>query len=358
MRSLALLLLAGGLAAPTAAQTTLNYHDFWSGCTSSTSRGTLGLNPGEVLQKNPSSHFQGVGHDASGSSATLFSLRYTTQDQNAATPEPYTMLVRADNAGQPDPSPAGRLLGVGPLTTPSGTGVLAWTITVTLGTPWASLPLCADYYHGAEVATRTGLDDGQTFHICTYAAADIPAASAPNVAWNIQAGTPVQPGTGRVIRFTLGVQSPVLKMGNVDPNTATTNCVSTIGNRSWGAGGMWPVCNAAASRTDGLDYRVRDSANANGLTALFLGVNAGCPGFPLGGLAQGALYLNPTGAFVQVGAGPLDTAGEGIGTVLPPGSPACAAAVNRFLDFQAFTVGPTFALPGHLTNRASVNYRN
>lgn len=342
------------LAATAAAQTPLNYHDLWSGCTSSTSRGTLGLNPGEVLQLNPASHFQGVGHDVTGAAATLYAFKYTTQDQNAATPEPYTLLVRSENAGQPDPTPAGLLLSAGPLTTPSGTGVAAWTITATLATPWTSLPLCTNYYHGADVAVRSSTADGQTFHICTYTAADIPAAGAPNLAWNIQAGVPAQPGTSRVIRFTLGVESPILKMGNVDPGTPSTNCVSTIGFRSFGAGGMYPTCNAV--RSDGLDYRVRDAGNAGGLCAVFLGLGFGCPGISLGGLANGALYLNPAGAFLQIGAGGLDTAGENIGTVLPPGSSACAAAVNRMLDFQAFTVGPAFALPGNLTNRAGVTY--
>jgi hypothetical protein len=132
--------------------------------------------------------------------------------------------------------------------------------------------------------------------------------------------------------------------------------VSTIGNRSFGAGGMWPVCNPTSGRADGLDYRVRDSVHANGFAALFLGVDLGCPGLPLGSLANGALYLNPAAAFVQLTAGPLDAAGEGIGTILPPGSPACRAAVNRVLPFQAFTVGPSFTLPGNLTNRASVAY--
>ncbi|MEZ5962607.1 MAG: hypothetical protein R3F56_02060 [Planctomycetota bacterium] len=342
------------LAATAAAQTPLNYHDFWSGCTSSTSRGTLGLNPGEVLQLNPSSHFQGVGHDATGTSATLYAFKYTTQDQDASTPEPYTLLVRGESAGQPDPTPAGLLLSVGPLTTPSGTGVTAWTITATLNTPWVGLPLCANYYHGADVAVRSSTADGQTFHICNYTAADIPAAGAANLAWNIQAGTPAQPGTPRVIRFTLGVQSPILKMGNVDPGTPSTNCVSTIGFRSFGAGGMYPACNTV--RADGLDYRVRDAANAGGVCGVFLGIGIGCPGVPLGGLANGALYLNPAGAFLQIGSGALDAAGENIGTVLPPGSSACRAAVNRQLDFQAFTVGPTFSLPGNLTNRAGVTY--
>lgn len=344
------------LAAATSAQTLLNYHDFWSGCTSSTSRGTLGLNAGEILLKNPADLFSGVGHVATGATATLHSLKYTTQDQNAATQEPYTMVFRSESAGQPDPTAAGLLLSVGPLTTPSGTGVAAWTITVTLGNPWTALPMCANYYHGASVAVRPDTSDGQTFHICTYSAADIPAATAPNLAWNIQAGAPVQPGTGRVIRLTLGVESAVLKMGNVDPNTAATNCVSTLGGRSWGAGGMYPVCNSAASRHDGLDYRVRDLANAGGVAAIFIGVNLGCPGVSLGGLANGALYLNPGAAFIQLGVAGLDVAGEGIGTILPPGSTACRAALNRVIDFQAFAVGPAFTLPGNLTNRASVRY--
>src|SRR5690606_37225731 len=137
-----------------------------------------------------------------------------------------------------------------------------------------------------------------------------------------------------------------LNMSNTDPTQIgnAANCASTLLNpqgnpRSWGVGGMWPEHGAGCN--DGLDARSRDAANANGVFALFLGINLGCPGLPLGGLANGALYLKPGSAFVQVAAGELNPTGVGEVEVIPPGV-APPQLVNRIIDFQAFTVGPSF----------------
>jgi hypothetical protein len=350
-------LLAAALSAAAAAQTSANLFDIYSGCTNFTSRGVVATNAGEYLLQVRASHFVGVGHDPTGNGTLLSGFQYFTQDQNAATVETYSLVVRSDAAGAPDCSAAGLLLSVGPLSTPGGTGTIAWQITTNLTTVSTALPQCSTYYQGLEFAAAPGWpNEGQSVHLTDYPLGDNPAPGALSLTWNCLNGAPQQPQFRESIRVGSLVRAPVLHMGNVDPSLATT-CLVSVGNRSFGAGGMWPQCQGTAGpRNDGLDCRVRDAASANGVFALFLGTDLGCPGVPLSGIADGALYLNPGGAFLQVTAGVLDSGGLGTATAVPPGSAACTTVVNRFLHFQAFTVGGGFTLPGRLSNRASVNY--
>lgn len=359
MRSLIFLALA--VCAPATAQTP-NVFEIYSGCTDFTSRGSIGTNAGEYMLQVPSTHYSGIGQDATGQSTRLVGFRYVTQDQNGVTQETYSLIVRSDLTGAPDCTAAGLLLNAGPLMTPpnSTVGPIAWQITATLTTVSTVLPLCATYYQGAQFPAAAGWSagtDGQSLHITDYALGDNAAPSAPSLTWNCLGGAPVQPQFQETVRVDALVESAVLNMSNVDP-AVTVACIQGLGNRSFGAGGMWPVCTGAAGpRNDGLDCRVRDAGNAGGVFAIFLGTSVGCPGLALGGLASGALYLNPGGAFVQVNAGALSATGEGTAVVIPPNTRSCARALNRFVDFQAFTVGPAFTLPGKLSNRASVNYR-
>jgi hypothetical protein len=209
--------------------------------------------------------------------------------------------------------------------------------------------------------TAATATDGQLFHVSTYLAGatqgDNPAPNAPNLGWGIVNNAPLPAATPRTVRLGLLTAAPILNMGNDDPTVQTTNCVSTLNGISYGAGGMWPQASGSAGpRNDGLNARVRDSGNANGVAVVFLGSPIGCPGVPLGGLATGALYLNPGGLFVQVGTAALDAAGLGVAPIVPAGSLVTQPLVNRIIDFQAFTLGATFTLPGSLTNRASVAY--
>lgn len=365
MRSL-LLLATALLASAATAQTT--YFDVF-GCTNFTSRGDTGPNAGEILMKMPDTHIQGLGHDATGTGTNLVGFQYYMQDQNAATVEQYYLIVRGDNAGQPDytggsggsttPPP---ILRAGPLNSPGGSGTLAWIVTATLNTPTTLLPLCSTYYHGSEVQAANWTADGISWHIGTYyltngvSIGDNPAPNAPKLSWNVNYNSQAvtTPGSPRCIRFALGLTSACLNMGNVDPTAPTTNCVVSQNNRSWGAGGMWPQSNIG-TREDGLDFRVRDARSANGVYAVFIGADIGCPGIPLPGLADGALYLNP-GALTTIGSGLLDGSGVGIGTVLPPNSGVTGAIINRTVSFQGFVIGPAFTLPGKLTNRAGTTY--
>lgn len=364
MRSLILASLSLTLAATATAQTP-NYFDMWSGCTNYTSRGALGTNAGDNLLEVPASHFSGVGHDATGTGTVLTGFRHVLQDQNAATGESYSFVVRGDASGQPDCTAAGLLLQTAPLAAPTGVGTLAWIITATLATPSTALPLCNTYYHGLNLPANAGWTaDGLSSHMSSYyvigaTQADNPAPNAHNLAWNCLAGAPTQPTSSRVIRYELALNAAVLRLGNTDPTLIgnAANCVSTLLNsfgnpRSFGAGGLYPEL--GGGRNDGIDYRINDAANQSGFYVVFIGANIGCPGLPLGFLYNGGLHLNPT-ALTSVASGGLDTTGLAIGTILPPNS-APNSIVNRVLDFQAFTVGPALTLPGNLTNRHGIQY--
>lgn len=337
-----------------------NHFEIWSGCTNFASRVPIGNAAGEMLIQVPASHFAGIAQDATGGGTEFGQFRCTTQDRDAATQETYYLGIRADSSGAPDVvNPP--LVRAGPFLTPVGTGVTAWTITTALATPgYSVLPLCSTFYVFGELTAATAAD-GQLFHVSTYLAGgtqgDNPAPNAPNLGWGIMNNAPLPAATPRTVRLGLLTPAPILNMGNVDPTAAASNCVSTLGGISYGVGGMWPqAAGAAGPRNDGLNARVRDAGNANGVAVVFLGASIGCPGLPLSGLASGALYLNPTGVFVQVGTAALDAAGLGVATIVPAGSLATQPLVNRIADFQAFTIGATFALPGKLSNRASVAF--
>ncbi len=354
MRStLTVLSIALAFCAHAGAQTPTNLFDLYAGTTDFTSRGILGTNAGEYLLQVRSSHFSGVGHDQSGGGTRLSGFHHVLQDQNGATPETYTLLLRADAAGVPDCTAAGLLLSVGPFTTaPGGAGAVVFNTTTTLATVSTLLPLCPTFYQGIDLAAAPlWTADGLSVHLTDYFLGDNPAPGAPSLSWNCLNGSPQQPAFFETIRIDIVLQSALLQMGNVDPTASN--------RRSFGAGGMFPRCmGPAGPRNDGLDCRVRDAANANGIFVLFLGTTngVGCPGLPLSGLANGALYLNPTTSFIQLTVGPLGATGEGIATAIPTGLSACSRVVNRFVDFQAFTLGPSLTLPGNLTNRASVSF--
>ncbi len=351
------------VCAPICAQAPVNLFEIFSGCTNFTSRGNIQASAGEYLLEVRATHFAGVGHDPAGAGTRLAGFQYVTQDQNGASQETYHLIVRGEAAAAPDCSAAGLKLRAGPLTTPPSTVVtpVAWQITATLATVSTAVPPCATFYTGAEFPAAPGWGstpgDGQSLHITDFPLGDNPAPNTPSLTWNCLNGAPVQPQFFESLHFGLLVEAAILNLGNVDP-TLTGTCLIGLGNRSFGAGGLWPACNGTLGpRNDGLDCRVRDLAHANGAFVVYLGLDNGCPGIPLGGLAEGALYLNPVGAFLQVAAGNLDGTGQGTATIVPPNSPACSAVANRFAHFQAVTVSPSFALPLHLTNRAATNYR-
>jgi len=331
------------------------------GCDNVSTRGVLGTASGETMGKKEAGSDDGTGQDPSGTGTSVGGFQFVLQDQEAATTEPYALVMRSDAAGQPDATAAGLLLQSTPISSPSGSGTQAWLVTVQFTTRSTALPLCSSAYYGLNFpANAAWPTDGLSLHAGTYyvvagSQGDNPAPNAPNLTWSIPGGTggtPAQPAP-MCLHVGLLVRPAVLNMGNVDPTLTGNNCIIGQGNRSFGAGGKWP--RHGGGRIDGLDCRVLDGAAANGLFVTFFGVPLGCPGIPLPGTADGALYLNPGGPFLSVASGLLSASGEGLATILPPGS-APPAVISQPLRFQAFTVGPSFALPGRLSNLATATY--
>ena len=69
----------------------------------------------------------------------------------------------------------------------------------------------------------------------------------------------------------------------------------------------------------------------------------------------GAVYLSLP-ALEYIAAGAIDAQGLGIVTLLQPGTPVPLAVLGRAIPFQAFTLGPSIAGPGRLTNVAATTY--
>lgn len=344
------------------AQTT-NLFEIHSGCSNYMSR-NVGPNAGDMLLQVPAAHFAGVAQAPSGTASNVAGFFYYTQDQNPVTPSTYSMVLRADVGGRPNCTAGGLLLSAGPLTLPPSTSTtpIAWVIATMLNTPSTVAPTCATFYLGASVAAAANWPtDGQSFQIGTYfllgaSQADNPAPTAPNLSFECVNGMASQSGSFRCLRIGLLTAAPVLNLGNYDPTLANAaNCVTSRGGVSFGAGGLFPHAQGLAGpRNDGLNFRVRDVANANGVTALFLDVAANCPGLPLAGTATGALFLPPT-SLLFVTAAPLDSAGLATGALWPPNF-LNATLRNRVLSVQAFDAGPTLALPGTLSNRAGATF--
>ncbi|MEZ5964739.1 MAG: hypothetical protein R3F56_12905 [Planctomycetota bacterium] len=354
--ALQVLVAAATLAAPAAAQPPCRE---WlvKGCTNVSSRGTLGSAGGDTLSGKTDE--DGVGQDPSGTGSSLEGFAVTIQDQQSASVEPFSFVLRADRSGQPDASAGGLLLQTALVSPPSGVGTQAWLLTVTFTTASTVLPLCGASYYGLNLpANGAWPNDGLSIHAGTYyqvgnSQGDNPAPNAPNVAWSIPGGTGGNPAQPAPMCQSVGLLVPaaVLIMGNVDPTLtgSPTNCIANQGNRSFGAGGRWP--RIGGGRADGLDCLVRGPAN--GFFAVYFGLTM-CPGLPLGGLATGALYLNPA-AIVAVSTGALGATGDGTTTLLPPGA-VPVGVLNQPLGFQAATIDLVGAGSVNLSNLARTRF--
>src|SRR5262249_55075236 len=151
--------------------------------------------------------------------------------------------------GAPDCTPAGVLLQTGQLSSPGGTGTLAWQITLTFATPTTVLPVCATYYVGLNLTSANWTADGLSSHIGTYynlngLQGGNPAENAPQIAHNCMNGAPLPIPSNRTIRYEVMTPAAVLNLYNEDPTLAgnTSNCIATTtANQDFGVGGMWPA---------------------------------------------------------------------------------------------------------------------
>ena len=104
---------------------------------SGASRGSLGANAGEILQRIDHGDYRGWATDANWQNDHVMTgLRYTIQDQESASSEVYDLVFRTENPGLADfplaGAPAAAITG---LTLPPACGTNAWVVTVTFASP-------------------------------------------------------------------------------------------------------------------------------------------------------------------------------------------------------------------------------
>jgi hypothetical protein len=293
---LAWLLLGTSLGA----QTPLNLDEMYPDATTATSRSGLApATAGDVLLQYDRTNVLGTGQGITGlPSGRINGFRAVLQDQDAATPEQFSLVVVEDdplNPGNPNPSATGELLRTGPIPTPTGTGPTAFVFTFTLSTPADIAPATSTWYFGVGLpANPTWPSDGLSGHIATYyagTAGDNPRAGAPNRTFAITrpGATVVQAATERVAAVGLLTEAPAVGLGaDIAPSAQRGP------NPAFGIAGMYPDI---AGRGDGLALRLRDAGNAGSLTALLMGFAILPTPITIPGVT-GQLFLDPTVTFV------------------------------------------------------------
>ena len=337
-----------------AAQTPNNYEIYPDpianqATTTYTTRGTLGSGPGEVLQEWPINLVAGIGDN--GTTCQFVGAEFLTQDQDASTPEQYSVVARADAMGMPDVTAL--LLNATGLSTPAGTGITAWRITVTFASPF-NAPCDKGMYVGLGLSgNATWTADGQSLHGAAYVfpggtfpmVGDHPRQNAPKLTWNVANMVVSQPGTGFVYSFAMRTNAPVLNIGNEDPLSSRSP-----GGISYGAGGFFPDVKSAG-RDDGLRARVRDNANTGGMAFVLLGTGSFPMGLALGGF-QGHIYLSPAGLIMSlpIWQGSIVN-NEALIQIAPP---TAIPAPGWNVYFQAITVNASLG-NARFTNLAGVS---
>jgi len=310
----------------------------------------------EVLQEVPGALFAGIGDN--GTACTINQFRYVTQDQNAATLETYNIVLRKPvTAGNgPDVTAAGLIVRTSTLNLPSGTGALAWMITVTFGTP-VTVPCDGSFFYGAEIGLfNPTAPDGQTIHGASYTLqtlGDNPRFGAPSHGWSFLVGGVNATTTSINSNMGLLVNGSLLNMGGINP----TNTRQPAGTSNYGSGGLYPDV-TGNPRSDGLDARVRDYAKAGGVALLFMSRGRGVTGpLPIPGITGRFRMdvLSLFGPFSGALATPLpERSGEAIISLASPGT-ISPALIGATVYFQAVTIDSTFTIL-NFTNSAATSF--
>ena len=356
-------LIAGTLTLQLAAQNALQHYD---GTDEFTSRGGVGTAAKTLLQRIPMDQVCGR--------TGLSSLTCIIQDQSAATPESFTIEVRATDpagppTGAPDMSPAGLLASVGPVPiTFPGSGVSAVVVTTALTIPLApfapGVP-AGDVYIGLALpASPLWTTDGISIHISAAlsgAAGEQMRAGAvgytgavglSGLGWDSPAGGPPVLGSGN--------RSWNVRAGFVDDtlqpfasNAAVfTGAGGTGLDPNFGYAGIFPD---TLARGDTVGWRALATGSVGDLAFLVLG-----PPLP-----AGPIVFAPFGLLCLVPSGPLTNVGLAFYGAAPPGEPATTVAATwgpfavPFTGFDAYAQALSFKLPagiGVLTTSCRTNF--
>ena len=271
------------------------------------SRGDARDDQGALFQGYPTSHFRGIGGNAS--TCELTELEFIVQDQNGVTQEAFDVVLRRGDANGPTLGDAALIVDI-PVTTPIGPDVAyAVQLTIALTTP-ATIPCDEVFFAGHQFAADPDWPrrDGVAASIFRYRQ-DPLLVETPNHAWQFvgdpTSGTVSQP-SGRLLNMGLRGDAPTMNIG------ASSLFRPTLPD--FGVAGMYPDVTPRPGAEDGLLFRVRDGTNRNGTALVLLG-NAFDPPFPLQFLGLDAnLWLNASLSGI-VARGSINPGGEAI--VLP-----------------------------------------
>jgi hypothetical protein len=245
-------------------------------------------NQAEAFQEINTSWFRGVGEVTGGAIALGF--YHWAADENIATAETYGLILRtADTVGRPDNTPAGVILQVNNLSTPStptGGPRGSWIMTDTFATP-AVLPTGQTWFQGVAFPANPNwpATDGHSLWAADSPSIASPATTgenhrvgAPLVTWFVDANNNIAT-TGWTYLMGVVVPTPVLHVGGID---ATSSRTGTLGGSSYGMNGLFPDI-SGAPRRDGIDVRLQDGSR-QGLAFAAGALGFQVPAFPIPGI--------------------------------------------------------------------------
>ena len=343
----ALPLLAALAAAPVSAQMFEVYPSRPDVSATTSTRLGLGLAAGEILMHIPGSHFRSVGNRGDGTCDCKLGYRFEVRfwDQNRATAETFTPIIRAWTSGAPgirlNPATVASLTPIG-----VGAGEVSQTIYFLFPEISVTIP-CEDGFCIGVKVDAASFTDGLSVMAAEYqpggtpvpATGDYPRALTPSYAWSQITSSPWvhhPDASGLALAFAVDPRTPLLNLGNRAPS---------IPSVSYGVGGMFPD-NASSARYDGLELRIQDWARPWGYAMVFMDI-APVSGTPFG-TVLGCFNTLPNIVFMA----PLDGVGELRMPLLPQG-PATNADLDGDVWIQAMVINASFT-SFHFSNAQKV----
>ena len=322
--------------------------DGWS--TSSIGRGATANPTGvvELLAEIPQSLVLGMGQQgaAKGGTCEVSGYRFTLQDQDGSTQEAYSLLARPrDISGVGPDMAATPLYTSGPFQSPQGQAGIAsaWLVTVAFQSP-VQLPCdSGQIFHGVELAAAPlwPAGDGLSCWLADYlggAFGSNPRATAPGLAWSVEAGGVPQRVTS-VWDMAFISLAPSFAVGTINPGGGRiNNTMVAMADTDFGAGGFYPDVSGAL-RADGLAARVYDSGAPGGQAFVLLSLGPSPSGpIPVAFVSIGDLLVDPL-LLILAGQGTIASTPPEIATMqLVPPAGVSPSNIGLTIWWQALTL--------------------
>jgi hypothetical protein len=306
----------------------------------------------EGFQEISPSWFRGVADV--GGACLVDGFYHWAADENGSTPETYGIILRNSSGGAIDPTPAGEILRVSGLSTPTGAAArVSFTMIDTFATP-VLVPCGQAWFQGLDFPANANwpATDGHALWradvpgITPALVGENPRGGAPRVTWAL---TPAGTTLNTAWTYIMGVMAPapMLHLGGIDPSSSRTG---VAGDPSYGMNGLFPDI-SASPRADGLNVRIQDSARPSGLAIAAIGANYFPVPLPFPPLA-GEVFLDP--ATIQTVGFATMLSGAAVLPVAAPGAIPPSFVGSVFL-FQGVVLDPATGA-GAFTNTQAVSF--